>query len=115
MTIRPAAIIFVNNDLTDSVRAMLITQLYISEVIDGYVFDTRVAADAAYPATIKAECKRLMVVRSFLELENRALADIVVFVSHGLAAILKNGFGPKGQTHSVVNLTWGKLCIFSKT
>jgi len=115
MAIRPAAIIFVNNDLTDSVRTMLITQLHITEAIDGYVFDDRVAADAAYPATIKAECKRLMVVRSFLELENRALADVVIFVSHGQAAILENNFGPKGQTHSVLNLTWGKLNIFSKT
>lgn len=115
MAIRPAAIIFVNNDLTDNVRAMLVTQLHVNEVIDGYVFDDRVTADAAYPATIKANCQRLMVVRSFLELENRALADVVIFVSHGLAAILENNFGPKGLTHSVVNLTWGKLCIFSKT
>ena len=115
MAIRPAAIIFVNNDLTGSVRSMLIKQLHISEVIDGYVFDARVAADSAYPGTIKAQCKRLMVVRSFLELDNRALADVVIFVAHGLAAILENKFGPKGQTSSVVNLTWGKLCIFSKT
>ena len=115
MAIRPAAIIFVNNDLTASVKAMLIKQLHITEAIDGYVFDARVAADSNYPATIKANDQRLMVIRSFLELDNRALANVVIFVSHGLAAILENNFGPKGLTHTVVNLTWGKLCIFSKT
>ncbi|MAE84330.1 MAG: hypothetical protein CMB80_16430 [Flammeovirgaceae bacterium] len=115
MAIRPAAIIFVNNDLTNSVRDMLITQLHINEVVDGYVFDDRVTADSAYPSTIKANDQRLMVVRSFLELDNRALADVVIFVAHGLAAVLENNFGPKGQTHPVVNLTWGKLSIFSKT
>ena len=115
MAIRPAAIVFVNNDLTDNVRNMLITQLHIDEVIDGYVFDTRVAADSAYPGTIKAQCRRLMVVRSFTELTNRTLADVVIFVSHGLAAILENKFGPRGLTHTVLKLTWGKLCIFSKT
>ena len=115
MVLRPAAIIFVNNDLTDSVRNMLVKQLHISEVIDGDTFDARVTADSNYPNTIKADDLRLMVVRSFLELDNRALADVVVFVSHGLAAILENNFGPKGQTYPVVNLTWGKLGIFSQT
>ncbi len=115
MVIRPAAIIFVNNDLTNSVRDMLVRQLHIDEVIDGYVFDNRVANDSNYPNTIKANDLRLMVVRSFLEPENRALADVVIFVNRGLAAILENNFGPKAQTHTVVNITWGKLCIFSQT
>lgn len=115
MSIRPAAIIFVNNDLTDNVKSMLVRQLHIDEVIDGNTFDARVAADPDYTRTIKANDDRLMVVRSFLEHTNRNLADVVIFVSHGLAAILENGFGPKGQTSSVVDLTWGKLCIFSQT
>lgn len=115
MAIRPAAIIFVNNDLTDNVRDMFIKQLHINEVIDGQTFDNRVLANSNYPNTIKANDIRLMVVRSFLELDNRALADIVIFASHGLAAILENKFGPKGLTHPIVNLYWGKLCIFSKT
>ena len=91
---------------------MLTKQLYITEMIDGYIFDSRVAADPSYPDTVKANDQRIMVVRSFLEFDNRTLADIVIFVSHGLAAILENNFGPKGQTYSVVDLTWGKLWVF---
>jgi len=105
MAIRPAAIIFVNNDLTDNVRDMLVRQLHIDEVIDGYVFDDRVTADPNYPQSIKANDLRLMVVRSFRELENRTLADVVIFVAHGLAAIEENKFGPRAQTYPVVDLT----------
>lgn len=115
MAIRPAAIVFVNNDLTDNVSNMLVRQLHIDEVIDGSTFDARVAADPNYPRTIKANDDRLMVVRSFRELENRTLADVVIFVAHGLAAVEENKFGPKAQTYPVVDLTWGKLCIFSQT
>ena len=115
MAIRPAAIIFVNNDLTDNVKDMLIRQLHITETIDGYVFDDRVVANSDYPNLVKILDQRIMVVRSFFELENRTLADVVIFVAHGLASILENNFGPKGQTSTVVNLTWGKLCIFNRT
>ena len=115
MAIRPAAIIFVNNDLTDNVKTMLVRQLHINEVIDGYVFDDRITADADYPNYIKINNLRLMVVRSYLETDNRELADVAIFVAHGLAAIEKNNFGPRGQTYPVVNLTWGKLNIFSQT
>lgn len=115
MAIRPAAIIFVNNDLTDNVRSMLVRQLHINEVIDGYVFDDRVTADPYYTRLVKANNQRIMVVRSFRELENRTLADVVIFVAHGLAAIEENKFGPRCQTYPVVDLTWGKLCIFSQT
>jgi len=112
MGIRPSAIIFVNNDLTDNVRNMLVTQLHITEVIDGYVFDDRMVADANYLTTVRALDQRIMVVRSYFELNNRALADIAIFVAHGLVGVLKNNFGPRGITHSIINLTWGKLGIF---
>ena len=112
MVFRPAAVVFVNDDLTSSVQSMLVTQLQISEVIDGDTFDARLAADANYVATVKQLDLRLMVIRPFTELQNRTEADIAMFVSHGLASILTNKFGPPGQTHPVVNLTWGKLSIF---
>lgn len=110
--IAPSAIVFVNDDLTANVEAMLVRQLYIDEVIDGYVFDDRLEANSAYLSQVKAANLRLMVVRSFEELENRELADVVIFVKAGLAAIECNGFGAPGQTFPVVNLTWPKLGIF---
>jgi len=112
MVARPAAVVFVNDDLTDNVQSLLVTQLHITEVIDGYVFDDRLAADPNYVDVVKQLNLRIMVVRPFTELESRTDADVAIFVSHGLAAILQNNFGPPGQTHPVVNLTWGKLSVF---
>lgn len=112
MAIRPGAIVFVNNDLTPNVRAALVRQLHINEVLDGYGFDQRVTANSNYPEEIRSNNLRLMVIRSFEELENRALADVAIFVSHGLAAVLKNNFGPPGITTAVQRITWGKLCVF---
>lgn len=108
----PSAIILVNNDLVDQVRSHLVTQLHITEVIDGYVFDDRIAANSSYPDTIRADGYRLMVVRSFAELESRELADVAIFIKNGLASVLKNNFGPPGATFEVLNLHWGQLCIF---
>lgn len=112
MVAKPAAVIFVNNDLTSSVRNMLVKQLHIDEVVDGYVFDARISANSEYVSNIKQLDIRIMVERPFTELENRTEADVAIFVSHGLAAVLKNNFGPPQQTHSVVDLYWGKLGIF---
>ena len=112
MGIRPAAIIFVNNDLTTNVQERLVRQLHIDEVIDGYAFDDRVTADPNYPSNIKQLNLRLMVVRSFEELENRALADVVIFVKAGLAAVLKNNFGPPAFTCEVLDIYWGKLSVY---
>ena len=112
MVIRPAGVVFVNADLTPSVQNALVRQLHISEVIDGYEFDDRVTADPNYTDIIKQFNLRIMVVRSFEELENRSLADVVIFVTHGLASVLENKFGPPGITSAVSRLTWGKLCIF---
>lgn len=108
----PTAIIFVNKDLTANVRAHLVRQLHINEVMDGYVFDDRVAADSTYPAKIKQLNLRIMVERPFTELENRDLADVVIFVKKGIAAVEKNGFGPHGQSYAVLNLNWQSLKTF---
>lgn len=112
MAVRPAGVVFVNNDLTDNVKAYLIKQLFITEVIDGYVFDDRLAANSNYVADLKLQNQRLMVVRPFTEEDNRTAADVVIFVSHGLASILQNNFGPPGLTHPVLRLTWNQLCIY---
>lgn len=112
MAIRPSAIIFVNNDLTDNVQTRLVRQLHINEVISGTEFDARVAADPDYPSNIKQLDLRIMVLRSFEELDNRELADVVIFIKAALASILKNNFGPPGFTIAVIDIYWGKLCIY---
>lgn len=112
MAVNPAAIIFVNNDLTTNVTTKLVRQLFINEVIDGYVFDARVLADPSYTVSVHHLNLRLMVVRSFTELTNRLLADVVIFVKAGLAAIELNNYGPHGFTLPVTELYWGKLGIF---
>jgi len=109
----PSAIIFVNKDLVDQVKNHLIKQLHIDEVIDGYVFDDRLLSNPNYITNIKQNKLRILVERSFLELENRTNADVVIFIKSGLASILKNNFGPPGNTYPVVNLYWGQLCIFT--
>lgn len=113
----PAAIIFVNNDLSDSTQTKLITQLHVNETIDGYTFDQRVAADANYSDTVKQLNLRLMVVRTFEDRGSISTwneADVVIFVKLGLAAIEVNKFGPPGGTFKVVNLYWGQLNIFDR-
>jgi hypothetical protein len=108
----PTGIVFVNNDLTESVEKALVKQLYISEVLSGSEFDEIILTNSNYPEAVRNQNGRVMVVRSFKELENRELADVAIFVSHGIASIEINKFGPRGATYRVAELTWQKLCIF---
>lgn len=112
MTIYPAAVLVVNNDLTPNVREMLVTQLLIDEIMDGYVYDALAAADGYFNLENRKAGKRILIERSLDENFNRDEVDIVAFVSHGLIAIEKNKFGPHGFTWPIVNLTWGKLGVF---
>ncbi len=108
----PSAIIFVNNDLTNQAQSFIVTQLHISEVIPGETFDARVAADSEYVNKVKQLGLRLLVVRSFVELTNRELADIVIFVKNGMAAVESGKYGPPTKSFLVRNLYWGQLGIF---
>lgn len=108
----PTGIVFVNNDLTESVRNALVKQLYISEIMDGYVFDQTILSNPNYPTEVANNNGRVMVVRSFKEMNNRELADVVIFVTHGTANIEKNKFGPPGPSYRVAELTWQKLCVY---
>ncbi|KKN70841.1 hypothetical protein LCGC14_0427330 [marine sediment metagenome] len=112
MVIRPAGVIFVNDDLVPGVQSVLAKQLHISEIIDGYTFDQRIIASPNYVNVVKQLDLRILVVRSLEELTNRALADVVLFVTHGQASVLNNKFGPPGITSAVTRLTWGKLSIW---
>lgn len=109
MTLLYSAIIFVNNDLSSSVQATLTSQLMLSEVIDGYEFDARVAADPNYPTEVHLNNLRVMVVRSFFDLTNRNLADITIFIKEGLAYIECNKIGPPGLTRPVARLQLEEL------
>ncbi len=113
----PPAIIFINLDLSDSVREKLIRQLYINEVLDGYVFDDRVAADPSYPDKIRQLNQRVMVVRTFEgrgDVSTWTIPEVVIFVKYGLASVEKNLFGPPGITVPILNIQWGQICVFDR-
>lgn len=118
MTIYPAAIIVVNADLTNNVQEMIVRQLGIDEILDGYTFDqnnlTDGYYDGYYSADVKRHHKRILVVRPLDDAFDRTVPDIVAFVKAGLIAIEENKFGPHGVTYPIVNLTWGKLGIFQR-
>ncbi len=97
-----------NNDVSDSVQETLIRQLYIDIVMTGDTFDGYVALYDGYADTLKSGNKRILVIRPFDNYTNRTLADVAIYVKHGLAAveltkIEKNG--PPGYTYPVVNLS----------
>lgn len=116
MSVLPTAIILVNNDLSDSVRDMLVRQLFIDEVIDGYQLDDRIAANPGYVQSVKNHFLRILVKRPFTEMNNREVFDVVGFVSGGMIAIEQNkipGYGgAPNLTYPIVNLYWGQLNIF---
>ena len=111
MTLIPPAILLVNADLTDTVVSQLNRQLYLNEVLDGYAWDARLAADPNINTTVKSSNKRIMVVRNLLEQTNRDAFDVVIFISQGQASILQDKFGPPRLTLPVVRLTWHELGI----
>lgn len=108
----PPAIVFVNNDLTPAVQNWLENQLHIDETMDGYTFDQYITADPDYSTSVRLDNRRIMVIRDFRETTNRTEADVVLFISHGLAKVEYNKFGPPGQTYKVLNLHWGQLNIY---
>ncbi len=82
----------------------------------GDEFDAMITADSSYPDKVKQFQKRTLVIRTYDKnnivnnIPNRELADIVLFVAHGLANMLtKSGHSP---TIPVVNITWGEFGIF---
>lgn len=106
----PAAIIFVNSDLTEQVKGVLKKQLFINEEYSDTEFDLLVTSDPAYTSKIKSQGKRILVIRADLQdYTNRDLADIVIFIKMGLARIEKNNYGPPELTLPVTGLYIHKL------
>ncbi len=117
-SIYPSAIIVANNDLTDNVKNMLVKQLSIDEVLDGYTFDSFIDGYDGYESyieNIKRNNKRVLVIRSYQDNFDRNLTDVNIFVKLGMAHVLHNKIGPHGITYRIVNLTWDKLCIYGDT
>ena len=108
----PPAIIFVNDDLTNNVENVLMTQLYISEAITGEEFDARVSGEPEYPRIVHINGLRILVIRSFRHRHNFHLADVIIFIKAGLAAVESNRCGPctePGHTLPVAYLTVHKI------
>lgn len=99
-----SVIIFVNNDLVQEVQDVLVRQLFINEVITGAEFDARLTEDPNYVNVVHFNGLKVLVVRSFFELNNRDSADIVIFVKAGLASVESNKVGPPGLTLPVDRL-----------
>lgn len=111
MTAFPAGIIFVNQEVSDSVKSTLSRQLFIDEILDGYVFIDRVTADPNYHKTVQIQNKRIMV---FFDFMTRAdidpdiwqSCDLALFVKYGLGSVEANRWGPHGLTLPVSHITW---------
>lgn len=97
----PPGIIFINEDLDATLKAKIATQLYIHETMTGTEFDARVSSNPSYPDIVRLQNTRILVIRDFRDYTNREIADVVIFVKAGLAAIEKNNFGPPGLTLAV--------------
>ena len=98
----PPALILINNDLSASIQATLVSQLEISEVISLDEFNERIAADPNYPKIIHLNNLRILVVGNLFDHTNRNLFDVVLFAKAGLISVEKcHGNGPPGQTYKI--------------
>lgn len=111
----PSALIMINNDLTDQVLEFISRQLFLTDILDGYTFSQTLNAPDGYDflPRIKRQNRRLAVIQSHQETENRNLFDLVLFVKNGLASVECNKFGPPGLTLPVTKLYWGILGIYN--
>jgi len=108
----PGAIVFMNENVPEQVRDTLRKQLSITMLMDGVTFDGYIESYPTWPTQMRNHLERIMVMRSFRELTNRTLADVVIYVNNGMAAIETNKFGPPGLTYRVAELYWGKLMVY---
>jgi hypothetical protein len=111
--IPPPGIIMCNNDLSSIVQEVLMRQLFIDRIMTGDEFDDLMSQDSGFATAYRNSGKRLLVIRPLNELQNRAEADVVLFIKEGLASVETNKFGPPGITLPVVNLTFSALGVYS--
>lgn len=105
------AIIFANNDLTANVQSAIQRQLEITDTMDGYELNQRILANPNYPAIIHNTPLRILVIRSFNDYTNRALADIAIFVKAGLAYVEGGLNGPPATAFQVDRMQLDKVLV----
>jgi len=122
----PPAIIFCNGnidgygniygDLDGNGKATLEDQLYIHDTITGAEFDSRMISNPNYPNIIHNLGYRVLVIRhDFIDHTNFEYADIVMFVKHGMASIIKNNYGPPGLTIPLQRIEIHQLLRYNKS
>jgi hypothetical protein len=104
-----SAIIFCNSDISASIQATLVKQLYIVETITGVEFDARVAADPNYPSIVHLNNIKLLVLYKYPVVNNRNLANAIIFIKAGLAYLEDKVIGNHGEAFGVDKLSLSKL------
>lgn len=108
----PSGIIFCNSNISSSVLNTLKQQLYVHTTIDISEYNNNLN----YYNNLKITNKQriLVLISDFNITENRGEADVVIYISFGLAYILKNNFGPPGLCLNVDRLYIHKLLSKAK-
>ena len=116
MSLLPAAIVFMNSDISDDQRVFMGKQLHVLETMSKAEFDARVAADPNYPAIIRSMKQRILVIlTTFQDFVNRDLADVVLFLKGGLAYIEKQNNGPPKLAIDILRLDIYAILRYNKS
>ena len=109
--INPSQIIFVNDDLSDQVKGVLVAQLEITQVLSGVDFDNAVLANPNFTNQFKLNPANgsLLVIRSLRDQTNRQLCDYCLFIDKGLASVLFGKSGRPERTLPITSLTLASL------
>jgi hypothetical protein len=79
------------SDASVSELTNLQIQLFINDTMTKAEFDARVAGDPNYPTIVHLQNLRILVILpTFRDYFNRKFADVVMFLSHGLASVERN-------------------------
>jgi hypothetical protein len=131
MSSLPAAIFFINGDITYpkpsvpvfpgtdpkiSELTTIQTQLYINDTMTKQEFDARIAADPNYPTIVHLQNLRILVIvpqyddgytggHTYMNVPNILFADVVLFLHQGLADVEFNRFGPPCQNYDIQRMT----------
>jgi hypothetical protein len=110
----PSALIFINRDINPPIQTKLETQLFSTETITYDEFVDRMTVTPNYVDIIHLNNLRVIVLLdNFTDTTYRNLADVVLFVKAGLAAILKNNYGSHELTLQVDRLYLHKLLRYN--
>jgi len=112
----PAAIIFINQDISEDQKIFIGKQLHVLETMTKQEFDMRVSVDPNYPAIIRAMKERVLVIlTTFQDTVNRQHADAVLFFKAGLAYIENKNVGPPKLAIDLQRLDIYAILRFNKS